>query len=80
MGGLIAKLIGWLVGRLFDRTPPQSAEAVAAQKAGEAAVALNVEKTANAEVQNAVAAARASDDRAARQPDGLREPDPDSRD
>jgi len=80
MGGLLARLFGWLMGRLFDRTPPLSAEATQARKVGEATVSLNVEKQANAEVEKAVEAARASDDRAARDPDSLRAPDPDSRD
>lgn len=80
MGGFLARIFTWLIGRLFNKTPPLSAEASEAQKVGEATVSLNVEKQANAEAEKAVAAARASDDRAARDPDSLREPDPDSRD
>ncbi len=80
MGGFVARILTWLIGRLFNRTPPQSAEAAEAQTVGQATVSLNVEKQTNAEVEKAVQAARASDDRAARDPCSLRAPDPDSRD
>lgn len=71
MGGFLVKILGWLFGALFNKSPPPSQEAVQAKEAGAAETEVAVEAQSNAKVQTT---ANAGDDvvRAISTDDGLR--------
>jgi putative NADPH-quinone reductase len=72
VGALFGALITWVLSRLFKR---QSPEAQAASRAAEAETKLQYETEANADVQEAIQAARASDAAVLLHPDRLRDDD-----